>query len=178
MRVFPFLLALVLLSGCVPQEETPLETVLVSPSPEPLALSPPPVPSSLPSSLPSLSQKELEAKGLGIVDFSFITAENCDAEYVHLQHELAGLHDNLDETEEELSDEQFDVLKAQQALETAQAANNLKAIEDKEDDLEEEIRDVEAVQDKLDTLSTLEKKYKLVLNSLKDRCKRYKAGNP
>jgi len=120
--------------------------------------------------------KELEAKGLGLYNFSALTAENCETQRFIFQQEFSEFQEDIIDAEEKVDDEIEDVAFAEQELRDAELSDNENFINKKKEDLDKQIGDLDYAEYTLKSLEKIKEKYEIVLDNFKRECKILHAG--
>ncbi len=150
------------------------------PSPEPRASSPnitsPPLSSndSPPSVQPPSPEIPLDryydARGLGLLDFRTMTAENCLSLVADTQEQRALLTEDVEDTRDDLEKEQVDLEQERQAYEDSLSSGNDDFIREQDEELHDQEDDYEAAEERLKDFIKLQEKYDLVIDEAHNFC--------
>jgi hypothetical protein len=177
-----FIIMLVLVVGCTSEEsssdmnDTVNETDVVTETniTEDDVELPPDIVDEVLEKRDALYQKELEAKGFGIFDFSWLNVENCDFYKQDFDEKIVDLREEIQDAEDEVAEESDDVMVLEQELDLAITSGNQNAIDRIRDDIEEEKDEIELAEEVVEDLGVLFKKHIIIRNEIKDFCRELK----
>ncbi len=115
---------------------------------------------------------ELKSKGFGIFNYSKLTRENCQENFLSITSNIEDLREELKDTEENLKDEQKDLEEARESLEEARQTGNEDLIKKRIEDFKEQEVDYDNVFDEMEDLKKLFKKYRIIQDTISDECVR------
>jgi len=114
--------------------------------------------------------KKLEAHGFGLFNFSALTAETCPVFYDDFRFKIQDLKEDIEDAEDDLINEKQDVLDVQEQLDLAEQQGNDKETKDLKEDLNQEYDEFQDVEDAIDEMDDLYKKYVIIQNEISDYC--------
>lgn len=115
-------------------------------------------------------QKELEARGFGLFNYSVLTADTCKGHYEQIREKILDLKEDIGDAEDNVLEEERDIPIVKQELAEAEQSGNQEAVKHLKDRLEEEEDELFEAEEALDDARELYQKHLIIRNEVKDYC--------
>ncbi len=115
-------------------------------------------------------QRELEAYGFGIFNYSVLNKDTCAGHYENMQEKIRDLKDDVKDADENFVNQKEDVDELEKELEIVKQSGNENAVKHLEERIDGEEDEMKEAEDYLDEISELYRRHIVIKNHIKEYC--------